>query len=79
MRGTDLFPDLDADGIRTLISRSRLRDDDARIAELWLVRGMPQADIGAEVNLDRSTVGYRLRVRVLPRLKLYNDKRPGAV
>lgn len=35
--------------------------EDTRIAEMYLLDAMPQADIGAELDIDRSTVSKRLR------------------
>lgn len=65
------FPDLDAQGIETLIDRSCLADDNRQIARLYLIRGKKLVEIGVDdlVRLDRSTVGKRLRKEVIPELE----------
>ena len=65
------FPDLDARGIEELIGRSCLRDDNRQIARLYLIEDKRLVEIGVDdlVRLDRSTVGKRLRKKVIPELE----------
>lgn len=43
-----------------VISQAALGKEDTRIAELYLLDAIPQVEIGAELNLDRSTISKRL-------------------
>lgn len=44
----------------TVIREAALGVENTRIAEMYLLDAIPQVDIGAELNLDRSTVSKRL-------------------
>lgn len=50
-----------------LIHESNLGREDEKIAALYLIDGMPQIDIAAEIPLDRSTVSRRME-KIMGRL-----------
>lgn len=50
-----------------LIHESNLGREDEKIATLYLIDGVPQIDIAAEIPLDRSTVSRRME-RIMERL-----------
>lgn len=44
----------------TAISQAALGKEDTKIAEMYLLDAIPQVEIGAELDLDRSTISKRL-------------------
>lgn len=65
-----LFAELDAKGVDKLIDRARLTRENKIIARNYL-KGEKIVDIAAlrEVNLDRSTVGKRIKKDIVPELE----------
>ena len=63
------------DGLRTLLrsdwekvlDEAALCIEDRTIAELYLLDAMPQVDIAAEMEVDRSTIIRRLK-RIIPKV-----------
>lgn len=51
-----------------VIREAALGLEDTRIAELYLLDAVAQADIGAEMEMDRSTVSRRL-VRIIDKIE----------
>jgi hypothetical protein len=60
---------MDAVQFRDLLHRSMLSKADKQIALSRIAFGAALPDIGATVNMDRSTVSYRLRKKILPELE----------
>lgn len=52
----------------TAIHEAALGVEDTRIAELYLLDAVAQADIGAEMRMDRSTVSRRL-IRIIDKIE----------
>ena len=66
------FPEFErftAAEITEIIDKSRLSTFDRKIALCCLVWDMTYADAGAEVEMDRSTIGKRMRTVIVPKLK----------
>lgn len=51
-----------------VIYEAALGVEDTRIAELYLLDAVAQADIGAEMRMDRSTVSRRL-IRIIDKIE----------
>lgn len=51
-----------------VIREAALGLEDTRIAELYLLNAVAQADIGAELKMDRSTVSRRL-IRIIDKIE----------
>ena len=51
-----------------VIQEAALGLEDTRIAELYLLDAVAQADIGAELKMDRSTVSRRL-IRIIDKIE----------
>mgnify|MGYP001088350738 CR=1 FL=1 len=51
-----------------VIREAALGLEDTRIAELYLLDAVAQADIGAELKMDRSTVSRRL-IRIIDKIE----------
>lgn len=51
-----------------VIQEAALSLEDTRIAELYLLDAVAQADIGAELKMDRSTVSRRL-IRIIDKIE----------
>ena len=51
-----------------MIQEAALGLEDTRIAELYLLDAVAQADIGAELKMDRSTVSRRL-IRIIDKIE----------
>lgn len=52
----------------TVISQAALGEEDTTIAKRYLLDAIPQVEIGAELNLDRSTISKRLP-RIIDRVE----------
>lgn len=52
----------------TVIQEAALGLEDTQIARMYLLDAIPQVEIGAAVNLERSTVSRRL-LRIIDRLE----------
>lgn len=61
--------ELDSEDIRRLLKRSTLSRVDRHIAINCLCWGMCDVDTAAAVNMDRTTVGRRLRLLIVPELE----------
>ena len=75
------YPELEKlteDQIRAAILRARLGPDDAQIAIGRLVWRMCWADIGAAVNMDRTTAMRRMKNIIVPRLIQAETAKVGA-
>lgn len=55
------------DQIERLIHEANLGREDSELARLYLIEGLPQIDIAAEIPMDRSTVSRRMK-RIMARL-----------
>lgn len=51
-----------------VISQAALGLEDTQIARMYLLDAIPQVDIGAELNIDRSTVSKRIS-KILPKIE----------
>lgn len=59
----------DPDTVAAIIRRANLGREDTEIARLRYIDQIPLAEIGAEIGLDRTSVGRRL-ARIDKKLKL---------
>lgn len=57
----DMARHLTRESMEKLIYEANLGKEDSRIASLYWIEKYPQIDIAFEVELDRKTVGKRLR------------------
>lgn len=62
------FDDLTADEFAALLRIAKLSPEDKEIATQCIVWRMPLIDIGANVNMDRTTVSRRLQRVIIPEL-----------
>lgn len=51
-----------------VIEQAALGEDDTKIAERYLLDAIPQVEIGAELNITRSTVSKRL-AKIVPKIE----------
>lgn len=66
------------DDLRAAILRARLGPDDAQIAIGRLIWRMCWVDIGAAVNMDRTTAMRRMKNIIIPRLMQLQTTKAGA-
>ncbi len=67
------FGDFTRSDWELVIREAALGVEDTRIAELYLLDAVPQIEIGAELQIDRSTVSRRL-VRIIDRIERTSNK-----
>lgn len=64
----DLLAKIEPKALTELLARSNLSVCDRKIAVMRITRSMPYVDIAAAVNMDRSTVSWRMHKVIIPRL-----------
>ena len=73
VRASKSFGDFTRSDWELVIREAALGVEDTRIAELYLLDAVPQIEIGAELQIDRSTVSRRL-VRIIDRIERTANK-----